>query len=432
MPNVTAVMGGNVVLPDGVRAADILIDGARITTVLRPGSASSPPSAGVIDAGGCVVLPGGVDPHTHPLANLGSATAAALAGGTTTIGAFTDERPGEGPVDAFRRAKADELPQARIDVFLHPLIRDPDHLTRHDLEELGKLGARSVKLFLAYPELGLMTLDRVLFETLRSAAELGLIVMVHCENGGVVAALEAEQLAVGGRGPKGFVATRPGAVEEEAVARTLALARLAGAPVYLVHLTTEGSLDLVREARARGQPRIVAEVCTHHLLFDSDRYDGPEPWRYLTVPPLRSRADVEALWNGVVDGTVDAIGSDHAEVSFQPDVPPGDFRSIPYSFAGVGARLSVVLAEGMRRGIPVERLSHLLTGGPAEAFRINAAGVTAGASADLVVWDPTEEWVIGEHDLDDEHATPYHGLRLRGRIRAVVGSGATEAGGGVG
>src|SRR3954447_22631364 len=189
MPKVTAVIGGHVVLPVGGHAADILIDGPTITTVLEPGSAITPHSAGVIDAAGCVVLPGGVDPHTHPLANLGSATAAALAGGATTICAFTDERPGEGALEAFRRASDDELPQARIHVFLHPLIREPDHLTRHHLEELGRLGARSVKLFLAYPELGLMTSDRVLFETMRSAADLGLIVMVHCENGGVVAAL---------------------------------------------------------------------------------------------------------------------------------------------------------------------------------------------------------------------------------------------------
>ena len=352
MPKVTAVMGGHVVLPDGVRAADILIDGATITTVLEPGSASPPPSAGVIDAGGCVVLPGGVDPHTHPLANLGSATAARSREGRPRSARLRTSAPARGLWTHSGVRTPTSSRQARIESSSTRSSASRITSTRHDLEELGELGARSVKLFLAYPELGLMTSDRVLFETLRSAAELGLIVMVHCENGGVVAALEAEQLAVGRARAEG-IRRDPPRRRRGGSRRAHPGARTARGRPGLPGPPHDGRLARPRPRGAsEGQPRIVAEVCTHHLLFDSDRYDGPEPLRYLTVPPLRSRADVEALWNGVVDGTVDAIGSDHAEVSFQPDVPPGDFRSIPYSFAGVGARLSVVLAEGMRRGSP--------------------------------------------------------------------------------
>lgn len=422
---VVAVTGGDVVTRDGLRAADLLLDGATISRVGPREAPSAQGASGLVDATGCLVLAGGVDPHTHPLHDLGSATTAALHGGTTTIMAFTDERPGEGPVEAWRRA-VDELRHARVDVLLHPLIRDPERLHRDALEELRRLGARSVKLFLAYPELGMMTSDRALFETLRSARELGLLVMVHCENGGVIAALEHAQLEAGVTGLAGFVASRPPAVEEEAVGRTLALARLAGAPVYLVHLSTRRSLDLVREARRQGQTGIFAEVCTHHLLFDDRCYDGPEAARYLTVPPMRARTDVEALWEGVVDGTVDTIGSDHAQLSYRPDVATADFRALPYSFAGVEPRLPLVLSEGIRRGVTPVRLAQLLAAGPAAAFGLGTAGsLHEGAAANVVVWDPEPAWVMTDGHLHGGHTTPFHGLEVQGRIRAVIRNGAT-------
>jgi len=403
---VVAVTGGDVVTRDGVQAANLVIDGATISRVGPREATSVSGGAGAVDATGCIVLAGGVDPHTHPLHDLRSATTAARHGGTTTIMAFTDERPGEGPVEAWRRAEG-ELRHARVDVLLHPLIRDPERLHRTVLEELVGLGARSVKLFLAYPELGMMTSDRVLFETLRSARELGLLVMVHCENGGVIGALEHAQLEAGVTGLAGFVASRPPAVEEEAVARTLALARLAGAPVYLVHLSTRGSLDLVREARRRGQAGIVAEVCTHHLLFDDGCYDGAEAARYLTVPPMRARADVEALWDGVVDGTVNTIGSDHAQLPFRPNVATKDFRALPYSFAGVEPRMSLVLAEGTCRGIHPSRLAELLAAGPAAAFGLDTAGsLYEGAAANVVVWDPEPEWMMTDGNHHGGHSTP--------------------------
>ncbi|MBA2476781.1 MAG: amidohydrolase family protein [Actinobacteria bacterium] len=412
------VCGGLVVTGTAPREGDILVRDGRIAAI-------EPPTAGgELDARGCVVLPGGVDPHTHPLSGLARATTAAGQGGTTTVFGFTAPRPGESPGAAWRRAVRD-LPQATVAMSLHPAIWEPDRLTRADLEELRALGASSVKLYLAYPELGMMASDRTLYETLRASVELGLLVMVHCENGGVIEARVEEQLAHGATGIDGFVAARATGVEEEAVARTLALARLAEAPVYLVHLSSAGSLVLVREARAQGQ-RVIAEACAHHLLLDESCYERPDPGRWLIVPPLRSRFHVDALWDGVHDGTLDTIGSDHAQVAYQPAFRGADFRALPSGFPGIETRVPLVLSEGARRGVTLERLASLLATTPARTFRRESTGaIVPGAAADLLVWDPSTHWTVDPSRLHGGHAwTPYDGIEVMGEIRTVIRDGA--------
>ena len=405
------IAGGLVVTPDGAREADVVAEDGRIAALAAP----SP--GGDVDARGCVVLPGGVDPHAHPLADVPAATAAAVRGGTTTVLGFTAPRPAESPAEAFVRARDELLTAAPVEVQLHPSIWEPERLGRVELEELARIGARSVKLFTAFPELGMVALDRKIYETLRDASRLGLLVMVHCELSDAIEALVDEALADGRTEARAFAATRPPFVEEEAVARVLGLARLANAPVYVVHLSTAGSLDLVQAARRRGQS-VWAEVCTHHLVLDDRCYDGADAARYLVVPPLRSAADVDALWSGVADGTVDTIGSDHASSQYQPDFPRGDFRSLPYGFRGIGVRVPLVLSEGARRGIPIERLVKLLAEGPARAFglRTRKGALVTGADADLVVWDPELQWTI-----DDGSA--FDGLEVTGGITNVLVGG---------
>ena len=402
------IAGGLVVTPDGARDADVVVEDGRIATI------EPPTRDGDVDARGCLVLPGGVDPHAHPLPDIVAATEAAARGGTTTVLAFTAPRPGESPAAAFGRAREEDVPRAVVDVALHAAIWEPDRLDRAALEELARAGGRGVKLYLAFPELGMLPSDRTLYETLRDASRLGLLVQVHCESSGAIDALVDEAIAAGRTDARAFADTRPPLVEEEGVARTLFYARLADAPVYLVHLTTRGSLELVRDARRRGQT-VWAEACTHHLLLDDGCYERAHAERFVVVPPLRPRDDVEALWDAVADGTLDAIGSDHAQSRYQPPFPPGDFRSLPYGIFGIDVRVPLVLSEGRRRDVTFERLADLLAGGPARAFGVapRKGAIALGADADVVVWDPTATTRV---DGDSVFA----GIDVRGGVREVL------------
>jgi dihydropyrimidinase len=418
----TVVAGGTVVTAAGSRRADVVIEHGRVTRL-------TPTFRGavdrVIDASGAYVLPGGVDPHSHLLPHIVADTRAAVLGGTTSAISFTLAGEGESPGDAYRRAESELAPTALIDVRFHPRINRPDQLGLRDLQELKRLGARSIKLFLAYSELGMMASDRTLFETLRDASRLGLLVQVHCENGGAIEALTAQLLAAGDHGAEHFGRARPAGVEAEAVARTLALADLAGAPVYLVHLSTAASLDHVRAARARGVC-VYAEVCLHHLLFDDTTARDGDVRPFLNVPPMRAASDVEALWDAIADGTVDTVGSDHSHGPYHPP-PAGDFTGLPYGYASVGTRVPLFLSAALERDLPLERIVDLLATSPARVFGWYPAKgeVAVGGDADLLVWDPDERWTIGPASFgaDVPHA-PFEGLTVDGSLRAVLRRGA--------
>ncbi len=440
--NIAAVTGGTVVAPGGLVRADVHIRDGKIAA-----TGDYPAGGGRrLDATGCYVLPGGVDPHCHLMSGVGLATAAAARGGTTTVLSFTGPGAGERDLDALRRNRAElDRDGAAVDVGLHAAIYDPDHLTEDDLVAARRAGAAAIKIFLAYPELGIMCSTRRLYELMSSAARLGLLVQVHCENAPLIDALvdgavraaaapaatpraqpspARPQPPVPWAGARIFADTRPPEVEEEAVARALAVASLAGAACYLVHLSTAGAVDQVRLARRRGTPRVFAEVCTHHLLFDEAQYAGADAERYLVAPPLRARSHVEALWAGLADGTIDTVGSDHCQVR---SVTKGSLAAAghrySYGLAGAGPRLPVLLSAAMERGLPIERVVQLAAENPARAFGHYPAkgALVPGSDADIVVFDPSAAGVLpGDGFGDGTGDSVYAGLAVRGEVRDVL------------
>jgi dihydropyrimidinase len=418
-----AITGGTVVTPDGARQADVLIRHGVIVALAAAGAA--PAWAERLDATGCLVLPGGVDPHCHITADLAAATRAAALGGTTTVLSFASPGPGEEAVACLLRRRA-ELTAARpvVDVGLHVMLYRPDHVVPAGLQALRDAGVSGIKVFLAYPELGIMWSTRGLFELMTAAARRGQVVQVHCEDGQMIDGLAAAAIAAGRTGAGLFAETRPPEAEAASVALVLSTAAVTGATCYLVHLSCSQAMDQVRLARERGAPAFWGEACLHHLLLDDRCYQRTDAERYLVAPPLRPPGHPDALWQALADGTLDTVGSDHCQERSRTigELAP-DGRGYRYGIAGVGARLPLLLARGLARGLPIERLAAVACTNPARAFgHYPRKGVLApGSDADVLIWDPAAETTIAADTFDDGTGdSVYLGERLPGRVRDVL------------
>jgi dihydropyrimidinase len=420
----TAIVGGTVVGPDGSASADVLVEDG---VVVEVGTVDAT-GADVIDATGCLVLPGGVDVHTHPFGGVRADTRSALCGGTTSALAFVDALPLETPAEAARRTLADEMPESHIDLAFHAVIWEPEAYRRGALAEAAALGVGSVKLWLAYVELGIMADDDVALAVMQEAAQLGVVALAHCENGRAVDLLTRQYVAEGRLGIESLPASRPIELEAECVHRFLVLAGLAGATPYVVHVTGREPLDEILAARRRGQT-VHAEVCSHHLLFERSHHEGPDALRFVMTPPLRTAADRAALLEGLRTGDVTTYASDHCHLRLDRDKVPvqDDFTKIPTGLPGIGARLPLGFAlGGAGDPLAVERLVDAACTQPARIFGLYPRkGVVApGSDADLVVWDPSTPTRLTLEVMNDGlDWTPYDGIEVPGRVRDVLARG---------
>jgi dihydropyrimidinase len=420
------VSGGTVVTPRGASPADVVIADGKVVALAAPGGSAA--AGERLDATGCSVLPGGVDPHSHIMSDVAAATRAAALGGTTTVLSFTNPGPGEDAVTCLLRRRAG-LATARpaVDVGLHAMLYRPDHVDPADLRALRDAGVCGIKVFLAYSELGIMWSTRGLFELMTAAARLGQVVQVHCEDGQLIDGLAAAAITAGRTGASVFARTRPPEAEAASAALVLSTAAVTGATCYLVHLSCAQAVDQVRLARERGSSALYGEVCLHHLVLDDRRYAGADAERYLVCPPLRPAGHTGALWQALADGTLDTVGSDHCQErsrtigEFAPDG-----QGYGYGLAGIGARLPLLLSHGLARGLPIERLAEVACANPARAFGHypRKGALVPGSDADVVIWDPSGETTIAADTFDDATGdSVYQGERLTGQVRDVLLSG---------
>jgi dihydropyrimidinase len=293
-----------------------------------------------------------------------------------------------------------------------------------DLKALRDAGVCGIKVFLAYPELGIMWSTRGLFELMTAAARQGQVVQVHCEDGQMIEGLAAAAIAGGRTGAALFAETRPPETEAASVALVLSAAAITGTTCYLVHLSCSQATDQVRLARERRSPAVYGEVCLHHLLLDDRCYQRADAERYLVAPPLRPPGHPEALWQALADGTLDTVGSDHCQERSRTagELAP-DGRGYRYGIAGIGARLPLLLSRGLARGVPIERLAEVACANPARAFgHYPRKGVLApGSDADVLIWDPAAATTIAAGTFDDGTGdSVYAGKRLTGQVRDVL------------
>jgi dihydropyrimidinase len=432
------IRNGTIVTHSGREAADIYCEDGVIT---RIGRGLTLPSETVIDASGLLVMPGGIDAHTHldmPAGDIvttddfETGTIAAAHGGTTTIIDFATPEPGERLRSALDTWMAKADGKAVVDYGFHMVVRDAGARTLAEMGDLSRgEGVTSFKMFMAYPG-RLMADDGAIFAALVHTHEHGGLVRVHAENGGVIEVLVAEALRCGNTAPKVHARTRPPRGEAEATGRAIALAEMAGAPVFIVHVSCAEALDEVRRGRGRGVAAF-AETCPQYLCLSDDEYDrgGFEAAKFVISPPLRPVPHQEALWRGLAAGHIQTVGTDHCP--FGLDHPPhkqrgrGDFSKIPNGAPGIETRLMLLWDSGVRSGrITPERFVELTAAGPAKVFGLwpRKGAIAPGSDADLVLWNPEKMVVLSAstHHMRVDYSL-YEGRVVTGAPETVLSRG---------
>ncbi|MEN6530589.1 MAG: dihydropyrimidinase [Anaerolineaceae bacterium] len=433
----TLIKNGTVITAEITRKADILVEDEfirRIDEYIEDYEAT------IVDASGLLVLPGGVDPHVHlelPMAGTISADdhytggKAAAFGGTTTMIDFVSQEPVSLAENIARhRAMAD--PKASIDYSLHMNITHFDDQVAEELPDLPQMGITSMKVFTAYN--GRLRLDDgSIFKVMRIGGKNNLLTMVHAENGDVIDILVAEALAAGNTAPIHHALTRPAWGEVEASLRAAALAAQADSPLYLVHMNVAGEVDQLAYARKHGI-LAMGETCPQYLFFTEDDLRRPDGAKWICSPPMRKAADQQGLWQGLENGTIQVLATDHCPFFYngrQPIVYEGrevaipgkelgekDFTQIPNGLPGIADRLPVFWTQAVNTGrITPNRFVELTATNPARIFGLypKKGTLAEGSDADIALWDPEKELDYGlawAHHRTDYNL--YEGWKLRG------------------
>ena len=430
------IQNGTVVTADQTFSADVLVEGSTIREV-RSGISSQGHST--VDAAGLLVLPGGIDAHTHldmPFGGTTSAddfetgTRAAAIGGTTTIVDFAIQAKGTKMRTALDTWWKKAEGKACIDYGLHMIVTDLGTSGLEDMDDMVREGVASFKLFMAYPNV-LMVDDATIFKALQQTSKNGALICMHAENGSVIDVIVQQTLAEGKTAPIYHALTRPTVAEAEAVQRAIAMAEIAGAPVYIVHLSSEDALNQVREARDRGLPAF-AETCPQYLLLSiEDQMPGKsfEEAKYVFTPPLRKKENQPKLWDGLKHDHLQVVSTDHCPFCFadQKSLGKDDFTKIPNGGPGIENRLQLIHHHGVNSGrLTLNRFVEITSTAPARIFGMypKKGTIAAGADADLVLWDPNAEHTItaATHNMRCDYSM-FEGFLVRGNAKQVYSHG---------
>jgi dihydropyrimidinase len=441
----TLIKNGTVVSPTGASPADVLIDGERIVALLEPGGTAfgadlEQTADLVIDAAGKYVVPGGVDAHTHMELPFGgthasdtfeTGTRAAAWGGTTTIIDFAVQRTGERVMDALAawHAKADG--NCAIDYGFHQIIGGVDDESLKAMDELVAEGISSIKLFMAYPGV-FYSDDGQILRAMQTAAANGSMVMMHAENGIAIDALVAQALACGETAPKYHCLTRPWETEEEATHRAIMLARLTGAPLYIVHMSAKQAVATLATARDEGW-NVFGETCPQYLYLSLEEHlsaPGFEGAKYVCSTPLRARAEGHHadLWKALRTNDLSVVSTDHCPFCMkeQKELGVGDFSKIPNGIGGVEHRMDLIYQGVVDGEITLPRWVELCATTPARMFGLYPRkGVIApGSDADVVVYDPkaTTRISVDTHHMNMDYSA-WEGFEIAGKVDTVISRG---------
>lgn len=430
------IRNGIIVTASDTFEGDVLIENGIISQI---GKNLSPVGAEVIDADGCYLFPGGIDPHTHLDMPFGgtvtkddfeTGTIAAAFGGTTTVIDFCLTKKGEtlrSAIDAWHEKAAEK---AVIDYGFHLQIVEMTEGILNELPDIiDREGITSFKVFMAYKN-QFQADDETLFRTLAAAKDLGALVMVHAENGDVIDYLVKQALNEGKTDPIYHALTRPPEAEGEATGRAATLTGLAKSQLYVVHVSCAEAARVIAEARSKGI-EIWGETCPQYLVLDQSYLEKPEfeGAKYVWSPPLREKWNQEVLWNALKSGQLQTLGSDQCSFDFkgQKDLGKNDFSRIPNGGPIIEDRVSILYSEGVAKGrITINQFVDLTSTRAARLFGLypKKGTIAVGADADIVIFDPTAERVIS---ADTHHMAvdynPFEGMNVTGEPVSVLSRG---------
>ncbi|MEL6890512.1 MAG: dihydropyrimidinase [Actinomycetota bacterium] len=437
------IKGGTVVTTTGADPAEVLVDGQIITAVLQPGSAAAlaaEDGAQVIDATGKLVVPGGVDVHTHMELPFGgtvasddfeSGTRAAAWGGTTTIVDFATQRYGENVRECLDDRLALAAGNCAIDYGFHMIIGGVDNDSLKEMDALVNEGITSFKLFMAYPGVFYAD-DGQILRAMQQAAGNGGLIMMHAENGIAIDVLAEQAYERGDTDPVHHGYVRRAEFESEATHRAIQLAKVGAAPLYIVHLSAKEALEQVAIARGKGM-NVFAETCPQYLYFSLEDHLGKpgfEGAAYVCSTPLRSKHEhhQDELWTGLRTNDLAVVSTDHCPFCMkeQKELGLNDFRAIPNGIGGVEHRMDMIF-QGVRQGeISLPRWVELCSTTPARMMGMypKKGVIQAGSDADVVLYDPEHTWTISvdNHHMNLDHSA-YEGIEVTGHVDTVLSKG---------
>ena len=440
------IKNGSIVSAQGIISADVLVDGERIVAVLAPGDCSlganlEAEAERVIDASGKYVIPGGIDAHTHMELPFGgtfasdtfdTGTRAAAWGGTTTILDFAVQKQGERVQDGLAAWHAKAAGNCHIDYGFHQIIGGVDDDSLKAMDELVDEGITSFKLFMAYPGV-FYSDDGQILRAMQTASVNGSMIMMHAENGTAIDVLVSQALAAGRTDPKYHSLTRPWETEAEATNRAIMLARMTGAPLYIVHMSAKQAVAVLQSAKDDGW-NVFGETCPQYLYLSlEDQLSAPgfEGAKWVCSTPLRAKAEhhQDELWRYLRTNDLSIVSTDHCPFCFkeQKELGIGNFSKIPNGIGSVEHRMDLIYQGVVEGRISLERWVEITSTTPARMFGLYPQkGVIApGSDADIVIYNPSGRTEIGlhkTHHMNMDHSA-WEGFDIDGHVDTVISRG---------
>ncbi len=427
------IRGGKVVVADSVYQQDLLIRGEKVAAI---GDLSGLHPDEMVDAGGLLVLPGGVDTHVHfndifmntiSVHDYYTGTLAAAFGGTTTVLDFSNQAPGNTLMSTLETKFSEAEGKALIDWGVHPVITQPTDATLVEIPKVVAAGAPTIKCYMIYREEGLLIAEPDLRRILVGLRDAGGMLLVHAEDNDLAEAGIARCLENGLTDTVYHSQSKPLATENKAIEIALQMVRDVGGRLFIVHLSSGPGLDMIGAARGEGL-NVLAETCTHYLAFTDEMLTRDDGLKWICSPPLRDQANQNRLWAGIRDGRLVQVTSDDAAYSWEATQYGQDrFDLCPNGMPGVEPRFNILFSEGVARGrISLTRFVELVATNPARIFGMypQKGTLIPGADADIVLFDPTTKWQMGQsnsHSCNDWHA--YEGFEITGKIQKVFSRG---------